>query len=117
MLPSEAVTRLLEDTFSVVETWAKECRETLVSEPTTVEATPPEAAAEENPRERQEPSVDGEPFADLINAFKDVEEQFLRVQSATIHATTAFLDTLRDELNTVSTGGSATPPEASDGSV
>jgi hypothetical protein len=106
MLPSEAISKLLEGTFDVVEEWARECKKNLN------EAQDPlgEAAANddqsvpgEGPHEEEQSSA--EAFAELIGAFKDAEEQMMRVQGAALKATQAFVQTLKSELEPVIVSG------------
>jgi hypothetical protein len=110
MLPSDAISKLLEGTFDVVEEWARDCKKNLneaqaqQGEETQIE--PDETAANDDrveaaPGQEEAQVSSAEAFAELIGAFKDAEEQVMRIQGATLKATQAFLQTLKNELEPI----------------
>ena len=95
MLPSEAISKLLEDTFAAVEEWARESKKNLnEAQGEGTDETESEAQAAGSSTD----SANTDPFVEFIGAFKDAEEQMLRIQSATLRATQAFVETLKTEL-------------------
>ena len=100
MLPSDAISKLLEGTFDVVEEWARECKKNL----NEAQAQSSEKNGGEHPAQEREGVAGAESpadgLADLLGAFRDAEEQMKRIQGATLRATQAFVQTLKTELET-----------------
>ena len=105
MLPSEAISKLLGETFEAVEEWARESKKNLND---AHDDNVDEAQASNSETEPSDTKPNPDPFVEFIGAFKDAEQQMLRIQSATLRATQAFVETLKTELESVGSSADTT---------